>query len=363
MEDTRTFEKRDTLVVKGAAILLLLFYHLFESEELLVTLNVDHAPFSREVFLMLSGFGNICVAVFVFLSAYGITRGMMTDEAEGAYTLSKSMRKAGKRCLKLVLGFAALYVSVNVLWFSLFDYGKLYGEGWQGGMFALMDMLGLAQIFGTPTLNMTWWYMKLAILIIFLVPLVYLPVKKAGKYLIVPALLLPSVFQMDADTLRYYFVILFGAVAASERWLERLLSIKMNKILKLLLGLLILALSVLFRQNFMVHTYFLWIVDAPIALFLCWFIAEFLAGIPGLSRLLAFLGKYSMNMFLVHTFFYMSLFRGFIYSFHYAGLIFLILTVVSLAYSFVLELVKRGVRLLYDKIRFKSSMMRNKKTN
>ncbi len=350
MEDMRIFEKRDTLAVKGVAILSLLFYHLFESEELLVTLNVNHAPFSREVFLILSGFGNICVAVFVFLSAYGITKGLMADEEESAYTLSKSLRKAGKRCLKLVLGFAALYVSVNVLWFSRFDYGKLYGEGWQGGVFALIDMFGLAQIFGTPTLNMTWWYMKLAILIIFLVPLVYLPVKKAGKYLIVPALLLPSVFQMDADTQRYYFVMLFGAVAASERWLEKLLSLKIKKYWKFLPGLLILVLSVLFRQNFMVHTYFLWIVDAPIAFCLCWFIAEFLAGIPGLSRALVFLGKYSMNMFLVHTFFYMSLFRGFIYSFHYAGVIFLVLTAVSLAYSVVLELVKSGVRLLYDKL-------------
>ncbi len=361
MEDMRIFEKRDTLAVKGVAILSLLFYHLFESEELLVTLNVNHAPFSREVFLIFSGFGNICVAVFVFLSAYGITKGLMADEEEGAYTLSKSLRKAGKRCLKLVLGFVALYVSVNVLWFSRFDYGKLYGEGWQGGVFALIDLLGLAQIFGTPTLNMTWWYMKLAILIIFLVPLVYLPVKKAGKYLIVPALLLPSVFQMDADTQRYYFVMLFGAVAASERWLEKLLSLKIKKYWKFLSGLVILVLSVLFRQNFMVHTYFLWIADAPIALFLCWFIAEFLAGIPGLSRALVFLGKYSMNMFLVHTFFYMSLFRGFIYSFHYAGVIFLILTAVSLAYSVVLELMKGGVRLLYNKLRFKSSMVQNKK--
>ena len=341
MKDTkRSFEKRDTLVVKGVAILLLLFYHLFESQELLVTLEVDHRPFSQEIFLMLSGFGNICVAAFAFLSAFGITRGLETDERAGTYGFQQSLGKAGRRCLKLIGGFLAMYVSVNVLWFSHFDYVKLYGGGWQGGVNAVIDMLGLAQILSTPTLNMTWWYMELAVLIIFLVPLLYPLVKKAGRYLIVPALLLPTVFQMGEDVRRYYIVVLFGMLAAHEEWLEKLFSRKINRGVKLLLGLTFLALAVVFRQNYMIHTYFLWIVDAPIALFLCWLVAEFLSGIPGLSHVLAFLGRHSMNMFFVHTFFYMILFRDFIYSFRYAWLIFPVLVVVSLAYSVALELVK-----------------------
>lgn len=351
MRDTkRSFEKRDTLAVKGVAILLMLFYHLFESQELLVMLEVDHRPFSQERFLMLSGFGNICVAVFAFLSAFGITRGLEADERAGIYGFSQSLGKAGRRCLKLIGGFLAMYVSVNVLWFSYFDYVKLYGGGWQGGVYAVIDMLGLAQILGTPTLNMTWWYMEIAILIIFLVPLLYPLVKKAGRYLIVPALLLPTVFQMGEDAQRYYIVVLFGMLAAHEEWLEKLLSLKVRRGVKLLPGLALLVLAVVFRQNHMIHTYFLWIVDAPIALCLCWLVAEFLSGIPGLSHVLVFLGRHSMNMFFVHTFFYMILFRGFIYSFRYAGLIFLALVGVSLAYSVVLELVKSGGKYVWGKI-------------
>lgn len=347
------FEKRDTLVVKGIAILLMLFYHLFESGELLVTLDVDHRPFSQDTFLMLSGFGNICVALFVFLSAYGITKGLSTEESKGTCELAGSLRKAWKRCLKLIGSFAVMYVSVNLLWFSYFDYGKLYGSGWQGGMFGLLDMLGLANIFDTPTLNMTWWYMETALVIIFLIPLIYPAVKRAGRYLIVPALLLPSVISLDGDMSRYYLVMLLGAVAAHEGWLEKLFAWKLKKCWKALLGLALLVLAVLVRQNFMVHTYFLWILDGPIALFICWFAAELLAGIPGLSHVLAFLGRYSMNMFFVHTFFYMSLFRGFIYSFRYAGLIFLVLTGVSLLYSIVLELIKSVGRILFLRIRGK----------
>ncbi len=330
------------------AILLMLFYHLFESQELIVSLNVDHRPFPQELFLMLSGYGNICVALFVFLSAYGITKGLMADETDG-YDFARSLQKAGIRCLKLIGSFAVMYVSVNVLWFSHFDYVKLYGGGWQGGMFAMLDMLGLAEVFDTPTLNMTWWYMELAIVIIFLIPLIYPVVKRAGKYLIVPALLLPSVLQMGENTERYYLVMLLGAVAAEEKWLEKLFALKLKKGWKLVISLVLLAASVLVRQNFMVHTYFLWILDAPVALFLCWFVGEFVACIPGLSHVLVFLGRYSMNMFFVHTFFYMSLFRGFIYSFRYAGVIFLVLTGVSLLYSVVLELIKSGGKYIWNK--------------
>ena len=166
----KSFDKRDTLTAKGMAILLMLFYHLFESQELLERLNVDYAPFSQDIFLMLSGFGNICVAVFAVLSAYGITKGLMAEE-DGS--LLEMLKKAVKRCGKLIGNFAVMYISVNALWCTYFNYAGLYGTGWQGGMFAVIDMLGLAQLFGTPTLNMTWWYMELAILFIFLVPLLY----------------------------------------------------------------------------------------------------------------------------------------------------------------------------------------------
>lgn len=341
-ERQEAFEKSDTMLVKGAAILLLLFYHLFESQELLVSMEVNYQPFSQETFLMLSGFGNICVAIFVFLSAYGITKGLMSREAMGALSLTDTLKDAGKRCLRLIGNFAVMYASVNLLWFSRFDYTKLYGEGWQGGMFALMDMLGLAQLLDTPTLNMTWWYMELAILIIFLVPILYPPVKKAGRYFIVPALLLPSVVQLNGDVQRYFFVMLFGMLAASEGWMEKPSPCKGKLLWELPVGIVLMTAAVLIRQNYMVHTYFLWIVDAPIALFVCRFVKTFFGRIPRVSGLLRFLGRHSMNIFFVHTFFYMSLFRGFIYSFRYAGLIFVVLLVVSLAYSVVLETVKKG---------------------
>lgn len=344
-----SFEKKDTLVVKGMAILLMLFYHLFESRQLLDSMEVDYRPFSENVFLTMSGFGNICVAVFAFLSAYGITKGLMKEEA----TLAVRLRQAGRRCLKLLGNFMVMYLSVNLLWFSYFDYKNLYGSGWQGGILAVTDMLGLAQLFDTPTLNMTWWYMELALLIIFIVPLLYPLVKKAGQYLIVPALLLPFAVNMQSDFQRYYFVVVFGMLAATEGWYEKLFKWKLGKGWKCLLGIFLIAVCVIFRQNYMVYTYFVWIVDAPIAFFLGWFGWEIVGWIPGVSKVFAFLGTYSMDVYFVHTFFYMAIYQKFIYSFHNAGLIFLVLVAVSLGYAVVLEAVKKGGKALWQRSKVK----------
>ncbi len=342
----KSFDKKDTMTVKGIAILMMLFYHLFETKDLLERLNVNYEPFSQEVFLMLSGFGNICVAVFAVLSAYGITKGLMADEG---CSLSEMLKKAVTRCGKLIGNFAVMYISVNVLWFIYFDYAGLYGTGWQGIMLAVIDMLGLAQLFGTPTLNMTWWYMALAILIIFAVPLIYLLVRKIGNYAVLLSVLLPLAVELDEGISRYLVVVVVGVAAAEENWFEKLFSWKLNRVWKALIGIVLIALSLLFRQNYIVHTYFLWIVDAPIAVLLCWFGGEIAGALPGIRRVLAFLGKHSMNIYFVHTFFYMAIYQPYIYAFRYAWLIFPVLVVVTLVYSVVLEFIKTGGRVLGKK--------------
>lgn len=356
MELKKSFDKKDTLVVKGMAILLMLFYHLFQTQELLEQLQVNYKPFSQEVFLTLSGFGNICVAVFVFLSAYGITKGLMVRQD---IAVSEMMKEAVRRCLRLIGNFAVMYISVNLLWFSYFDYAGLYGGGWQGGLIALVDMLGLAQLFGTPTMNMTWWYMELAVLIIFVVPFIYLLVKKIGGYSVILAVLLPLAVEMNGDVKRYFVVIVLGVAAAHGDWLEKLFSRSCSRLVKGLAGIALIAFSVVFRQNYMVHTYFLWIADAPVAFLLCWFGGEIVSAVPGLRQVLAFFGKHSMNIFFVHTFFYLAIYQKFIYSFRYAAVIFLVLAAVTLIYSVVLELLKTGGRALWKKYRYINTDKKN----
>jgi len=110
----KVFDKNASQVVKGLAILMLLMYHLFEHEELIQSMEVNYSPFPLQGFLTVTGFGNICVSVFVFLTAYGITESILYGSKSGA-SLKEAYRQASIRFGKLILNFFALFLSVNLL--------------------------------------------------------------------------------------------------------------------------------------------------------------------------------------------------------------------------------------------------------
>ena len=344
------FDKEKSKIVKGLAILLLLVYHLFENAELVQSLNVNYSPFPLEGFLTFTGFGNICVSVFVFLTAYGISAGLLNTPQ---ITVGDAYRQAARRFLKLVIQFFILYVSVNLLWCGIFDYDGLYGMHKQGFLYMLSDAVGFSQFFGTPTMNMTWWYMKVAYILIFLVPAMAFVVRKTGYSMLLMAFLMPFAVSMDTDIQRYFFVAAFGVCAVYGKWPDRMFAWKLHPVVKWMIGLGVLVLSVLVRQNYVVYQTYVAYVDAPIALAIVYFACQVLGSIPVLAKVLSFIGSHSMNIYLVHTFFYMSLWRDFIYSFRYAGLIFIVLLVTTLLYSMVLEFVKKMALKVYWKLRRK----------
>lgn len=338
----REFSKEDTMAVKGMAILALLFYHLFDYGDRVTMLQVDYRPFSLDFFLLVSGFGNICVAVFAFLSAYGIVKGIRSREKEnGMQDMHAVYQQTLKRYLKLAANFLFMFLGVNLLWFSKFDYTGYYGEGIWGCFYIFLDAVGLAAICETPILNITWWYMELAILIIFFVPLLYLVVKKIGNYTILLGILFPMVVELNSDVKRYYLVVLLGVMAASGDWFEKLFLLNMPFWIQAVLGTALLAVCIPVRQNYGMYHSFAYLMDAPIALFFSWFVAKLLSGIKGMGSVLRFLGRHSMNIYFVHTFFYLILYQEFIYSFRYAGVIFLVLLACSLCFSLALETLKK----------------------
>lgn len=346
------FTKNHSMMAKGLAILLLLFYHLFYEESVVTAMQVNYAPMSLQNFLMVAGFGNICVAVFVIITAYGITKSIL-DAPDMSWQIAGS--QACKRFLKLMAGFAALYFSVIIVWFYKFDLASLYGKGKQGVLLLLCDALGLAQFLNTPILNHTWWYMPLAYTLIFMVPILAFCVKKVRYALLPMAFFLPMLVDINNDMRRYLFVAVFGVCAAYGNWFDKVLNLKSNIALKWIAGIIGFVLCILVRQNAVVKDYFLEYVDAPVAFFVICFAVVILGSVPGIRQALSFLGKYSMNMYLVHTFFYMILFRDFIYQFKYAPVIFLVLVLVSLAYAVCLELLKKvagkGLGLLITKLK------------
>ncbi len=333
------FTKEDSLTAKGIAIICMLTYHLFHYDHQLTDFNVIYKPLSENTFLTITGFGNICVAVFLFITSYGIARGLRNNDnsPEPAEMIRQSLKRLGRLCLN----FAAMYLSVVLIWNKYFDHAARYGEGWQGKLQQLLDMFGFANLLGLPTLNNDWWYMELAILAILFVPFACLAFRRTGPVLLLPAMAVPYLITLPYDVNRYYMVMLLGAaIGCLDEVPGPSYEKKIPFLGKLLLFFVLIAGCVLFRQNYFVYNHLTWLVDGPIAFLILWGCREIIGRIPVVRAVIRFLGKYSMNIYFVHMFFYMAIYQQFIYSFRYAGLILLVLLLVTLAYSVLLEAVK-----------------------
>ena len=104
-----------------------------------------------------------------------------------------------------------------------------------------------------------------------------------------------------------------------------------------------LLLIIKFRQSegFGSKLLYLWEGLAPAYIILMSYVFIVQYGI--LIRILKFLGKHSMNMFLTHTMFRAVYFHDFIYSFYYAWVDYLVLIIVSILCSVTIETMKKVI--------------------
>ena len=77
MSTTYKFTKENTMAVKGVGILMLLSFHCFSNNERITVagtdIMVDFWPLTKEFGMFLSNQMGVCVAIFAFLSVYGMT--------------------------------------------------------------------------------------------------------------------------------------------------------------------------------------------------------------------------------------------------------------------------------------------------
>lgn len=67
------FSKQQSLQIKGGAIMLLLFHHLFYTANRFEPFGVTPWFLSKEDLIIIATAARVCVWIFVFASAYGIT--------------------------------------------------------------------------------------------------------------------------------------------------------------------------------------------------------------------------------------------------------------------------------------------------
>lgn len=157
------FTKKDSQALKGDAILMMLFHHLYLSSSLFGAYEVDFSPFTEDSVVVFSLYLKICVSVFVFISGYGLTKAIKAQNEN--YTLSKLQFKTyiRTRLIKLLSGYWFVYICVFIFSFIMdnrpfwvyFNGRTSYADYSEGIVHMIIEMLGLTGIFGYTLWNDT----------------------------------------------------------------------------------------------------------------------------------------------------------------------------------------------------------------
>lgn len=357
------FTKEHTMQMKGIAIIILLFHHCFLNaqrwatvpyEKLATTKGwgyypISFAPFSSHTIQYLASFSKICVAMFVFMTGYGM---WVSYESQKKKTTMSNYIK--KRMVTLMTGFLIIFVVTEILAIPTGRFIEVYGHDFRSVVYMIIDALGLAKLLGTPLFCLTWWYMSLAIVLIMIFPFAHSIMEKYQWIVVVASIIVPRAcgFGQSTDLFRYLLAYTLGMYFAQHDLLARIKEKFMEqnvvgKLLSLIVSLIGLAVIIKCRQNAWIGWKYLDFWDGFAAMYVIVLSYIYILNGKWIVKGLGFLGKHSMNIFLIHSFYRDVFFHKFTYSFYYAWLDYIVLMAISLVTSIVLEWFKKLIR--YEK--------------
>ncbi len=320
------FSIRHTNILKGCAVILLLFHHLFYKLEFFENCFV-FCQLDMIVCNKFAQYSKVCVALFLILSGYGLT--VSANKRLEPITWKYSF----EHIVKLMINFWVIYLLFVPLGLI---FGRnpieIYGTGVNGIYNFLVDFFGVAHLFNTPTFNATWWFMGEILRLYILFPLLYSCVKN-NKILLLG---LGVVMCFFYDNLVWFLPFICGMLIAEKDYFSWYINLKGSKKCMIILAFFA---FVLIRPIFEVK------IDTMFALGIITFILLFIKPESIFGRVFEVLGKHSGNLFMFHTFIYAYYFKDFIYGFYHPVIILLILLIVCLVISWTIERLKHILRL------------------
>lgn len=319
----RELTKEDTLFLKGIALVLLLAHHLFYEQ---TGFYADFRGVVHEIGL----FSKLCVAIFVFLSGYGIVK-----SARGKMQTKTFYAK----------GFTKLYMNYWLMWVlfvipGVFLLGRTLQVAYGSecvGLKLLIDLWGFADSAGFASYNITWWFYSCILLLYLLAPLLYRLIRRYPLWVMGFAALFMEFYtpRLLFGSIRYYlFPFVLGMVCAHNDWISGLAEqTKRHPMAAAVLFVVLILLRCLIGLK----------VDGLVAAALavatvawCWN-----RGVVG--RLFRFLGEHSFNIFLFHTFIYYYYFEELVFWSRNPVVILFTLLGLSVLLSVGIEKLKRWI--------------------
>ena len=331
--------KEDSSALKGIAICLLLFHHLFYSNESRARQELVYLLLNYKQLGMIAIFAKICVPVFVFVTAYGLaTKYSTTDGLDAAGINSVT----GRRLRSLMVPFWYVFLIAQVVCniSGTRSYGEIYGSGLKSIIYFIVDATGLASFFSAPTLNDTWWYMSVALLLPLSVPILCMIERRTG-WVALPVFFLVAKGMEYRGFTKYLLIALMAITICDydvvEKIEEKLTGSNLLRTCAVLTDLLMLAVNCFIINRMCEDDTWLELVYLSSTMLVVILYVLVIKPVSPLKAFFGFTGKHSMSIFLTHTFIYSYFFSDLIYSFRYIPCIWLALYAASMLLAIVLD--------------------------
>lgn len=330
--------------MKGIAVLMLLFHHLFNDYPEYEGHYVNYWPFTGDQVTNIALACRVCVAIFVFITGYGLAASYAKTFCNGR---KETPRELTRFSLTRWWNLMTRYWFVVVLaWVSGQFLGRrpwdVYGPGFLStSMRAALDFLGISESFQSGWFNPTWWYMSLAILMIFLAPIVLYMARRVGSLpILVVFWLILGGFKFTATVALSLPSFFFGIVCYDYRLFDRWEDLWSGRRWGCAAKALLLVVALVACFPCYLNYNFLGVLDVALSWLICASVMTIVAHVSGAREVFALFGKHSDNMFFTHTLLYSYFFLGFYYSFQIPIVILLVLAVTTLLLSAAIEKIK-----------------------
>ncbi len=328
--------KEESVMLQGIAVCLMVVHHLLGFPE---RINVEYCnllDFSFFHFETILGyFGRICIALFAFISGYGIMKKM-----DRPYSSSQEVLKRGYNiAIKQLKKFYLLYWLVFVVFVPYGLITHVYSfEFWQ----FVKNFLGLASSY-----NAEWWYVSYYLRMMLLFPIVYWMawnikrlINEKGIVLLAGIGLSICLFGNMLPWHSFFclfYCFLLGSLAVYCDFYEHIYYSIQNNIIGYGLVFVIVGGAVFVRAFISQSIDYL---IAPILVLGFVLILKFNIKIPLVKSVLRTIGSYSTYIWLTHTFFAYYYWQSYLYRLRYSMLIVGVCILLCILVGRVLEIIR-----------------------
>lgn len=332
-------DKKQSELLKGLAVILLVYYHS-------VSLMGEATVIVPYLKMLIAKTGNVCVVIFAYITVYGLTKKLIPKNNHEI--IRSYIQFIANRLLSLYHSYwPAFFLGFIVALFRQVIYAisgqgapvltDTYGTGLKGVFHAGINFLGMSHLKygnGYNTLNQTWWYMSLAIVLIFAIPICVI-VCRYINYWAIP-LSIAMAFMIPIKYFVYMPLIIIGILAAQN---------KIKNHSKYTYMLFVCCICVWGMVRIWFPSQYNAVADSLVVYPLIQIITLILRGAPDkILTIISFLGSHSANIFYLHSFVYIYWPTSkWVYMFKYGFFIFLITMICSIGLSVLLDWIKDKV--------------------